>query len=315
MKISGDAVHEECGVFGIYSPEGLQVSRDIYYGLMALQHRGQESAGISVSDTEGSRGNLTTIKGMGLVSEVFSQRSLENMTGNIGEGHVRYSTTGASVPENAQPIAMNYIKGSLALVHNGNITNAEKLKEEQMRRGQAHYTSSDSEVLAYEVISELIFPILLNDMPVLLQGYSANCIYSLRERRMRVFQLHYERMRIEVRERVTVQLFQGFDQGRAVAFLCRESICLILVFSGNLVGYNIQKLLNPPVYQRKCLKSEEIVDFTEAEGSKDGRTVQNEPKGQNCDSCSQQTKGKRTNRMLIPGVGKFMSKYSDDLFR
>ena len=68
MKISGDAVHEECGVFGIYSPEGLQVSRDIYYGLMALQHRGQESAGISVSDTEGSRGNLTTIKGMGLVS-------------------------------------------------------------------------------------------------------------------------------------------------------------------------------------------------------------------------------------------------------
>ncbi|MBQ7564992.1 MAG: amidophosphoribosyltransferase [Lachnospiraceae bacterium] len=156
MKLSGDAIHEECGVFGIYSPEGLQVSRDIYYGLMALQHRGQESAGISVSDTEGSRGNLKTIKGMGLVSEVFSQRSLENMTGNIGAGHVRYSTTGASVPENAQPIAMNYIKGSLALVHNGNITNAEKLKEEQMRRGQAHYTSSDSEVLAYEVISERV---------------------------------------------------------------------------------------------------------------------------------------------------------------
>ena len=156
MKLSEDAVHEECGVFGIYSPEGLQVSRDIYYGLMALQHRGQESAGISVSDTEGSRGNLTTIKGMGLVSEVFSQSSLENMAGNIGAGHVRYSTTGASIPENAQPIAMNYIKGSLALVHNGNITNTEKLKEEQMSRGQAHYTSSDSEVLAYEVISERV---------------------------------------------------------------------------------------------------------------------------------------------------------------
>ena len=153
MKYYKDEIHEECGVFGLYSPEGFQVSEDIYYGLIALQHRGQESAGISVSDTKGDRGNLITKKGMGLVSEVFSKRDLEGLKGNIGVGHVRYSTTGGSLPENAQPVAMNYIKGSLALVHNGNITNVRELKEVQMSRGQAHYTSSDSEVLAYEVIS------------------------------------------------------------------------------------------------------------------------------------------------------------------
>lgn len=153
MKLYGDGIHEECGVFGMYSPQGLPVSEDIYYGLIALQHRGQESAGISVSDTRGDRGNLITKKGMGLVTEVFSKSDLDGLKGNIGVGHVRYSTTGGSLPENAQPIAMNYIKGSLALVHNGNIMNAGELKEEQMKRGQAHYTSSDSEVLAYEVIS------------------------------------------------------------------------------------------------------------------------------------------------------------------
>ncbi len=151
-----DKIHEECGVFGIYAPAGKNISKDIYYGLLALQHRGQESAGISVSDTEGPKGNILTRKGMGLVSEVFSSEDLDKLTGNIGVGHVRYSTTGGSVIENAQPIAMNYIKGSLALVHNGNIVNAAELKDEQMHRGQAHYTSSDSEVLAYEIVSERV---------------------------------------------------------------------------------------------------------------------------------------------------------------
>ncbi|MBQ4045173.1 MAG: amidophosphoribosyltransferase [Lachnospiraceae bacterium] len=152
-EADSDKVHEACGVFGIYGPEGTHAAEEIYYGLMALQHRGQESAGISVSDTGGPKGNYCIKKGMGLVSEVFSKENLRQFTGNLGVGHVRYSTTGGSLPENAQPISMNYIKGSLSLVHNGNIVNAVELKREQMNRGQAHYTFSDSEVLAYEVIS------------------------------------------------------------------------------------------------------------------------------------------------------------------
>ena len=151
-----DKLHEERGVFGIYSLDKQEVASDIYYGLIALQHRGQESAGIAVSDTDGEMGNLKLKKDMGLVNEVFSEKDLQGLNGNIGVGHVRYSTTGGSRPENAQPIAMNYIKGSLALVHNGNIVNAEQLKEEQMFRGLAHYTTSDTEVLAYEIIGERV---------------------------------------------------------------------------------------------------------------------------------------------------------------
>lgn len=154
--LDADKPHEECGVFGIYAPAGEQAAKEIYYGLIGLQHRGQESAGISVTDAAGPMGNIATKKGMGLVSEVFSKEDFEHLRGNIGVGHVRYSTTGGSTPENAQPIAMNYIKGSLALVHNGNIVNAGELKKEQMYRGQAHYTSTDSEVLAYEIISERV---------------------------------------------------------------------------------------------------------------------------------------------------------------
>ena len=149
-----DKVHEECGVFGIYCPAGVQAAGDIYDGLVALQHRGQESAGISVCDTDGERGNICTRKGMGLVSEVFDPEDLAELKGNIGIGHVRYSTTGDSTQRNAQPIAMNYIKGCFALVHNGNIVNCDEIRQEQLLRGQAHYTTSDSEVLAYEIISE-----------------------------------------------------------------------------------------------------------------------------------------------------------------
>ena len=154
MEFYTDKLHEECGVFGMYAPKGNDVAKDIYYGLIALQHRGQESAGISVTDTTGKRGNVSIKKGMGLVSEVFREEDLIRLKGNIGVGHVRYSTTGGSFLENAQPISMNYIKGSLSLVHNGNIVNAEELKTQQMHRGQAHYTSSDSEMIAYEIISE-----------------------------------------------------------------------------------------------------------------------------------------------------------------
>ncbi len=149
-----DKPHEECGIFGMYAADGSDVAGDIYFGLIALQHRGQESAGISVADTGGAISDIFTKKGMGLVSEVLSEPDIRRMNGNIGVGHVRYSTTGGSIPENAQPISMNYIKGRLSLVHNGNIVNAAELKDKQMHRGQAHFTSSDSEVLAYEIISE-----------------------------------------------------------------------------------------------------------------------------------------------------------------
>ena len=149
-------IHEECGVFGIYSPFGKIISYDIYNGLIALQHRGQESAGISVSNTLNIQSHFITKKGMGLVNEVFNSEEIKQMQGNIGIGHVRYSTTGDSILENAQPITMNYIKGSLAIVHNGNIMNAYEIKETQMLHGQAHYTTSDTEILIYEIINERI---------------------------------------------------------------------------------------------------------------------------------------------------------------
>ena len=163
LLMDSQKIHEECGVIGVYSPAGDTVAKDIYYGLIALQHRGQESAGISVSNTKGPKGNMETHKGMGLVSEVFTSEELSKLSGNIGIGHVRYSTTGESNIKNAQPIAMNYIKGSLALVHNGNIINAQELKKEQLYRGQAHFSTSDSEVLAYEIISERIHTETIED--------------------------------------------------------------------------------------------------------------------------------------------------------
>ncbi len=132
MNILNDKLHEECGVIGIYNLVGENISEDIYHALVAFQHRGQESAGISVSDTTGPMGNIETKKGMGLVNEVFSVDDLAKLKGNIGVGHMRYSTTGGSMIENAQPIATNYIKGCLALVHNGNIVNAKEIKTEQM---------------------------------------------------------------------------------------------------------------------------------------------------------------------------------------
>ena len=90
-----DGLHEECGVFGVYDLDGGDVASTIYYGLFALQHRGQESCGIAVSDTEGPKGKVLSSKGMGLVNEVFDSEKLEKLKGNIGVGHVRYSTAGA----------------------------------------------------------------------------------------------------------------------------------------------------------------------------------------------------------------------------
>lgn len=149
-----DKLHEECGVFGVWSTENIKASGWIYYGLVALQHRGQESAGIVVCDTKGPIGNISSHKGMGLVSEVFAPETLEKLRGNIGIGHVRYSTAGGSIVENAQPVFLNYAKGTLALAHNGNITNAEELRKELQDEGAVFQGTADSEVIAYRIARE-----------------------------------------------------------------------------------------------------------------------------------------------------------------
>ena len=149
-----DKIHEECGVFGIWSNERTDVAEDIYSGLVALQHRGQESARIVVCDTKGPLGNVCIHKGMGLVSEIFDKNVMANLRGNIGIGHVRYSTTGASMLENAQPVFLNYLKGTLALAHNGNITNADTIRQELIKQGATFHGTTDSEVIAYKIAME-----------------------------------------------------------------------------------------------------------------------------------------------------------------
>ena len=156
FDIRGDEVREECGVFGIYDFDGNDVASTIYYGLFALQHRGQESCGIAVSDTEGPKGKVLAHKDMGLVNEVFNAKNLENLKGNIGVGHVRYSTAGSSVRENAQPLVLNYVKGTLALAHNGNLVNAPELRRELEYTGAIFQTTIDSEVIAYHIARERI---------------------------------------------------------------------------------------------------------------------------------------------------------------
>ena len=147
---------EECGVFGIYDLDGGDVSRSVYYGLEALQHRGQESCGIAVSDTEGPKGRVKSCKGIGLLSEVFRPGKIEELNGNIGVGHVRYSTSGSLNVNNAQPLVLNYIKGSLALAHNGNLVNALELREEMENSGAIFHTTIDSEVIAYCIARERV---------------------------------------------------------------------------------------------------------------------------------------------------------------
>ena len=154
-QTNGDSgLHEECGVFGMYDFDGGDVASTIYYGLFALQHRGQESCGIAVSETNGPKGKVTSYKGMGLVNEVFTQDNLESMHGDIGVGHVRYSTAGASTRENAQPLVLNYVKGTLALAHNGNLINAMELRKDLEYTGAIFQTTIDSEVIAYHIARE-----------------------------------------------------------------------------------------------------------------------------------------------------------------
>ena len=151
-----ERIKEECGVFGMFNPNGDDVAQYIYYGLSSLQHRGQESCGIAVSDTSGPKGNVDVHKGMGLVNEVFKENTLSSLKGNLGVGHVRYSTTGEPSLNNAQPLVLNYIKGTLALAHNGNLVNTEELRNELAMNGAIFQTTTDSEVIAYYIARERV---------------------------------------------------------------------------------------------------------------------------------------------------------------
>ena len=145
-----DKPREACGIFGVFAREDMDVARVMYYGLYALQHRGQESAGIATS----AGGEITCKKGMGLVGEVFDHNSFEKLGGRMAIGHVRYSTTGDSVPENAQPLVTRYAAGKMALAHNGNLTNAGSLARELIDKGAVFQTSTDSEIIAFIIAKE-----------------------------------------------------------------------------------------------------------------------------------------------------------------
>ena len=139
-------IQDECGVFGIYDKSRLgNIANQVYFGLFALQHRGQEAAGIAVNNDR----EITLVKGMGLLSEVFNDSILAKLQGEIAIGHVRYSTTGNNTPENAQPITVKYAKGNLTVSHNGNITNAKELRDKLEAKGAIFHTTSDSEVISY----------------------------------------------------------------------------------------------------------------------------------------------------------------------
>lgn len=145
-----DELHEECGVFGVYSQENRNVAYTVYYGLYALQHRGQESAGIAVAFAD----KISYYKGMGLVPDIFSNGKLDTLPeGDIAIGHVRYSTTGASQLLNAQPVVFTGKCGKMALAHNGNLTNTKQLRDELIRSNAVFQTTIDSEVMAVMINS------------------------------------------------------------------------------------------------------------------------------------------------------------------
>lgn len=143
-----DSIHEECGVFGIRAPKRDDVAASAYYALYALQHRGQESCGIAVN----TNGVIKCHRDLGLVPEVFTERVLSELgTGSMAVGHTRYSTTGTASRVNAQPLVVRHVKGSMAIAHNGNISNAFALKEELELGGAIFHSTNDSEVISYMI--------------------------------------------------------------------------------------------------------------------------------------------------------------------
>lgn len=168
-------IHEECGVFGIYDVSGKRnVVHDAYYGLVSLQHRGQESCGIAVND----RGVIHCHKDTGMVRDVFDEKTLNTLgEGQIAIGHTRYSTFGSVNHLNAQPLVVRHLKGQLAIAHNGNLTNAVELRKKLELEGAIFHTTNDSEIIAYEIIrqrltSPSIEEALIKAMDVLEGAYS-----------------------------------------------------------------------------------------------------------------------------------------------
>ena len=144
-------IHEECGVFGVFSPDNYDVARMTYYGLFSLQHRGQESCGIVVNDD----GLFAAYKDVGLVNDVFTPDRLDALgPGSIAVGHVRYGTTGSNDRNNAQPIVVNHVKGRMALAHNGNLVNSYELRSKLELEGSIFHTTSDTEVISYIITKE-----------------------------------------------------------------------------------------------------------------------------------------------------------------
>ena len=144
-------LHEECGVFGVYSPETADLAGLVYYGLFSLQHRGQESAGMVINDD----GVFSAYRDVGLVNDVFTPERLQSLgSGNIAVGHVRYATTGSDNKRNVQPLIINHHKGRMALAHNGNLTNSMELRRQLEEKGSIFHTTTDSEVIAYIIVQE-----------------------------------------------------------------------------------------------------------------------------------------------------------------
>ena len=174
-EIFDQKLHEECGVFGVYRRDAdLDVVAATYYGLYALQHRGQESCGMAVNDD----GVFYKRRELGLVNEVFTKDVLESMPrGNMCIGHCRYATTGVPVRANAQPFVIRHVKGPMALAHNGNLTNAAQLREEFELAGGIFHSTSDTEVIAYTItrqrlVSGSIEEAVERTMPMLKGAYS-----------------------------------------------------------------------------------------------------------------------------------------------
>ena len=167
-------LHEECGVFGIWSEKKEPLAGSVYYGLYALQHRGQESCGIAVCED----GVISAHRDLGLVGEVFDAHPLASMPeGNMAVGHVRYSTTGGNDRRNCQPIVVNHMKGRMALAHNGNLTNAAELRNQLELSGAIFHTTSDTETIAYIITKQrLVTPsieqALMNTMDIIEGAYS-----------------------------------------------------------------------------------------------------------------------------------------------
>lgn len=169
-----NSIHEECGVFGIYSKNTADVAAQTYYALYALQHRGQESCGIVVNDC----GLFRYHKDIGLVPEVFTKDVLQRLgLGNIAIGHVRYSTDGSANRTNAQPSVVRHVKGPMAIAHNGNLTNARELREQYELKGALFHSTNDTEIISYAITEERlktgsIEEAVANAMPKLRGAYS-----------------------------------------------------------------------------------------------------------------------------------------------